>query len=86
MTRSHRDIRKILKYYRTPSFPGSFSSARKLRHALKERLGMEIGLRELEDILDKDLSHQMSKIRPLNPNKRSGEAKTLILHSISAYK
>ena len=76
MPRSRRDIKKILRYYRTPSFPGSFSSAKKLRYALKERLGMDIGLKELEDILDKDLSRQMSKIRPLNPNKRSGGAKT----------
>ena len=36
---------------------------------------MDIGLKELEDILDKDLSRQMSKIRPLNPNKRSGGQK-----------
>ena len=81
MPRSRRDIKKILRYYRTPSFPGSFSSAKKLRYALKERLGMDIGLKELEDILDKDLSRQMSKIRPLNPDKRLGGAKTYFLFS-----
>ena len=70
MTRSRREIRKILRYYRTPSFPASFMAAKKFRHALKERLGIDIGLRELEDILEKDLSYQMSKVRGKNPNKR----------------
>ena len=56
MTRSRREVTKILKSYRTPSFPGSFSSAQKFRHALRERLGIDIQLGELKDILEKDLS------------------------------
>ena len=89
MPRSSRDIRKILRYYKTPNFPGSFMSAKKFRHALKERLGINIGLRELENILDKDLSYQMSKVKPKNPNKRrivsngvtiSGQVDTAFIH------
>ena len=70
MARSRRDIQKILRAYKSPSFPGSFMSAKKFRQGLKERLRIDIGLRELEDILEKDISYEMSKVRRRNPNKR----------------
>ena len=63
MARSSREVTKILKSYRTPSCPGSFSSVQKFRHALRDRLGIDIQLGELKDILEKDLSYQMSKVR-----------------------
>ena len=89
MSRTRRDVQKILKYYKSPFFPASFSSAKKFKHALKERLGIEIGLRELEDILDKHLSYEMSKVRRKNPNTRrivsngvtiSGQVDTAFVH------
>ena len=70
MARSSREVTKILKSYRTPSFPGSFSLVQKFRHALRDRLGIDIQLGELKDILEKDLSYQMSKVRKKNPNQR----------------
>ena len=70
MTRSQREIKKIRKYYSLPSFPASFTSTKKFRKALKDRLGIDIGIRELEDILYKDLAYQMSKVRPKNPTQR----------------
>ena len=67
---SRRDVRKILKAYKTPWFPGSYSSPQKFIKGVRERLRIDVGLRELKDILEKDLAFQMSKVKPLNPNKR----------------
>ena len=70
MAVSRRDVRKILKPYKTPWFPGSYSSPQKFIRGVRDRLRIDLGLRELKDILEKNLAFQMSKVKPLNPNKR----------------
>ena len=63
MARSSREVTKIFKSYRTPSIPGSFSSVQKFRHALRDRLGIDIQLGELKDILEKDFSNNKKVVR-----------------------
>ena len=63
MPRSQQEVKKILSYYKKPSFAASFSSPEKFKYALKEHLGIDIGLRELRDILEKDLAYNMSKVK-----------------------
>ena len=70
MARSHQEIKKILRLYKTLEFPGSFSSARKFKRALKDHAKIEISLKDLEAILNNDLTTQMSKVKPLNPKMR----------------
>ena len=70
MTLSQQEIKNILRLYKDIGFPASYSSAAKFRRALKDHENIEIGLRELEDILNNDLSRQMQKVKPRNPKVR----------------
>ena len=70
MTLSRQEIKNILRLYKNIGFPASFSSASKFRRALKDHENIKVGLRELEDILNNDLSTQMQKVKPRNPKMR----------------
>ena len=64
------DEKRILRLWNSPSFPGSFTSARRFKEELKKHAGIEIGQKMLENILNKDLAYQMSRTRVKNPHKK----------------
>ena len=67
---NQREKTRILKLYHQISFPGSFSSAKKFRHSLRENASIEISERALKSILEDDLVHKMMRVRPKNPIQR----------------
>ena len=67
---NQREKTRILKLYNQISFPGSFSSTKKFRHSLRENANIEISERALKSILEDDLFHKMTRVRPKNPIQR----------------
>ena len=67
---NQREKNRILKLYNTPSYPGSFCSARKFRHSLLQNENINISEKALNAILQEDLVFKMTRVRPRNPNQR----------------
>ena len=68
---NQKEKHRILKLYNQISFPASFGSARKFRRSLRDHANIEISEKALNSILQEDLAHKMSRVKPKNPNQRS---------------
>ena len=71
MVCSRAEVRKIIRLWKTISFPGSFSNPVKFRRALQDHAPeINVSLGELKNILNNDLSRQMQSVKPRNPKMR----------------
>ena len=64
MPRLRNQEAKILKLWKSISFPGAFSNSLSFCKELKKHANIDISQKALDELIHKDLVYQMSHIKP----------------------